>query len=603
MSGGAGPFLDSSRLTAAILEDALGFAERARDEAPDGEALGRRAIRWAFTRLFQAVRDDPGQAHEGLSPRTLADAYVQILDHALVWESGSPAFVRKTRRRRASGSFYTPETLVEPLLEHGLLPTLTKRLVEAGLKEAAWPRPPITQWTQAERRRAEEALLRFRVLDPACGTGAFLLPAARRLTDRLLLLRFGAADVDPSDRSRAAAEVARLVIHGIDADPTAVAIARFSLWLDAGRPSPAPSDFAPNLRVGDALGVDARFDPVDARLDFADVFRGDDPGFDVVLGNPPFANAIEGQVSQDAKARLAERFPRIGGTADLAYYFLERAHDWAHRAGAVALVLPRGVLTARATRDVRRRLLVERPPAFLLAPNDPSLFPGANVFVVLMVLRGGAACVGGAGGSRGKPPAIDAVRIDTDNWWAPLVRPRTKPAALGEPAASFRDRGFDVFASMTAGMAYDLAPHVVDQPLRGALRLVTTGLIDPAGCGWGKRTCRYLRRDFRRPVIQEGPELPPMIASRLAKVRRPKILVAGLSHRVEAFLDRRGIYGGAVSTYTIVQKDDELVELARLADYLNSPAATERLFAELGAHAMGGGRITLTKAFLRQMFS
>ena len=131
----------------------------------------------------------------------------------------------------------------------------------------------------------------------------------------------------------------------------------------------------------------------------------------------------------------------------------------------------------------------------------------------------------------------------------------------------------------------------------------STGLIDPGVCLWGRRRCRYLRRDFERPVVPDDATLPDALLRRLQKVRRPKILVGGLSNRVEAFLDRDGVYCGAVSTYTIVHQRDEPAELERLCRFLNSRAATERLILEMGAHAMGGGRITLTKDFVRRLFS
>jgi hypothetical protein len=84
-------------------------------------------------------------------------------------------------------------------------------------------------------------------------------------------------------------------------------------------------------------------------------------------------------------------------------------------------------------------------------------------------------------------------------------------------------------------------------------------------------------------------------------MRRPKVLVAGLSTQVEAFLDANGTHLGAVSTYSILHPEDDAKALRDLCDRLNSDAAAERLRQELGATALGGGRITLTKRFLKEL--
>jgi hypothetical protein len=263
--------------------------------------------------------------------------------------------------------------------------------------------------------------------------------------------------------------------------------------------------------------------------------------------------------------------------------------------------MPRGVLTSRSTQTLRQRLLEERPPRLIQTPSSASHFHQANVYVTLLVLGLKGRCVVGRGNEPLRPATIDGL-----NWWAPLLDAGKTDAAQGytaAPSLGTEESAFEVFASMTAAMAYDLAPLLAEEAETEGARLVTTGLIDPGVCLWGRRRCRYLRRDFDRPVVPDEAPLSLQLRRRLQKVRRPKILVGGLSNRVEAFLDWDGRYCGAVSTYTIVHCRDDRAALERLCDFLNGPAATERLHREMGAHAMGGGRITLTKDFVRRLFS
>jgi hypothetical protein len=192
--------------------------------------------------------------------------------------------------------------------------------------------------------------------------------------------------------------------------------------------------------------------------------------------------------------------------------------------------------------------------------------------------------------------------ISHSNWW------RAAQAALGNieemPPGNFVPLGeqFEVSASMTTGDAYAIKPSVRDDFAGNGPKLVTTGLIDPFSCKWGQEECRYLGVNYARPRIDSEAELSPSLATRLRKAAtRPKLLVAGLCNRFEAFLDRKGEYLGAVSTYSIFHPGNEVKLLQKLCTWLNSPRASELLRAELGAASVGGGFMTLKKKTLQEL--
>jgi hypothetical protein len=484
------------------------------------------------------------------------------------------------RGRRSAGAYYTPSALIEPILEHSLGPILIQRICSQRDWESLLP---IEQWTDQDRTIAAQTLLELRILDPSCGPGLFLLAAGQWLARQLLLIRFGHQPPPPSEYQRARQEIAQYCLFGIDIDPSATRAAQ--LLLDHWVHPDDPKEDLHHLVVADGLQPDDR--------SFAS------QTFDIVIGNPPFANAIEKEVDgaiQAAKRSRTGSFADLGGTADLAYYFLARAHEITRPDGAVGFVLPRAFLSTRSSLPLRQRLRRERPPALIFAPSDPFLFPGANIFVCAIVLRQTKTCLAGV-------DRLESITIHSDNWWSDLAGSAVSIDTSTRRVADY----FEVFGSMTTGMAYDLLPFVreatldeVNQPkTNGPMRLVTTGLIEPNQCDWGTKRCRYLKQTFNRPVIDiSESNAPPYLGTRLKRVARPKVIVAGLSLRLETFLDEAGIYAGAVSTYTIVDRDDNIEQLRRLADYLNSDDATQRMKAELGATALGGGRITLTKAFL-----
>lgn len=132
--------------------------------------------------------------------------------------------------RKGTGSYYTHQDLVKQLLKSALEPVVTERLASAvqGVSD------PVEQ-----KRRKEEALLALRVCDPACGSGHFLVAAARALATELAYIRAPrGASIDRYERP-ALRDVIEHCIYGVDLNPDAVELCRLVLWMeahDAGKP-------------------------------------------------------------------------------------------------------------------------------------------------------------------------------------------------------------------------------------------------------------------------------------------------------------------------------------------------------------------------------
>lgn len=137
--------------------------------------------------------------------------------------------------RKTSGSYYTPDTLVQELLESALEPVIAERL-----RGAATP------------SEAESALLSITVCDPACGSGHFLLAAARRIAQHLARLRAGGTP-SGDDYRHALRDVISHCIYGVDRNPMALELARTALWLEAMTPDKPLGFLDHHLQCGDAL--------------------------------------------------------------------------------------------------------------------------------------------------------------------------------------------------------------------------------------------------------------------------------------------------------------------------------------------------------------
>ena len=156
--------------------------------------------------------------------------------------------------RRVSGAFYTPATIMARVAGEGLEEALTTKGAPRELLRAARvgeESPP----SASARRQLRRALEGFRILDPACGSGAFLVYLLERVADLAGIAGDGRS---VSDRRR---DVLTRSIFGVDVNPTAVWLCELRLWLsvviESGERDPLRVTPLPNLdrhiRVGDAL--------------------------------------------------------------------------------------------------------------------------------------------------------------------------------------------------------------------------------------------------------------------------------------------------------------------------------------------------------------
>lgn len=204
--------------------------------------------------------------------------------------------------RRRQGAFYTPPALVEWVLEHAL---------------------PM-QGT---------------VVDPACGTGHFLVAAARRLGVR--------------------------AVHGSDLDPDAVRIARERLA--AEDPTVPMADIERQVVLDDGLTA----------------WEG--RTFDAVIGNPPFLGQLRKQTGgQNERHRKA-----LGAYTDTSAVFLHRALDLVGDGGVIALVQPLSILAARDAGPVRSAVAERGAVTDFWCSREP-VFDGTSVLTCVPVVRVGA---------------------------------------------------------------------------------------------------------------------------------------------------------------------------------------------------------------------
>lgn len=238
--------------------------------------------------------------------------------------------------RKARGSFYTPQPIVDYMVRQTIGPVF-QRSVDGFLRNP----------TRVSERRVYTAPWCLQILDPAMGSGHFLVAATRDLAERLMTLDDKSLATapeairwrgDPHERlKRVMHYVATQCMGGIDLDPLAVALARACLWLEIGWRDASPDCLDQRLLCGDALS--------DRTL-----LAGE--RFDCILGNPPYGSRVDPAM----RKRLVRLLPQMKHNGDTAVGFLERSSQLLADNGRCGLIVPKPLTYSFAWRNMRQFL-------------------------------------------------------------------------------------------------------------------------------------------------------------------------------------------------------------------------------------------------------
>lgn len=177
--------------------------------------------------------------YRNLGPEELGSVYESLLELHPLLNTDAGTFQLSSaagNERKTTGSYYTPSSLIQVLLDSALDPVIEDRL--KGKQDAA---------------QQEQALLDLKVCDPACGSGHFLIAAAHRIAGRLAEVRAGNNEPPPKETRRALRDVIRHCIYGVDINPMAVELCKVNLWLESLEPGKPLSFLDAHIKCGNSL--------------------------------------------------------------------------------------------------------------------------------------------------------------------------------------------------------------------------------------------------------------------------------------------------------------------------------------------------------------
>lgn len=420
----------------------------------------------------------------------------------------------RASRRKKEGAFYTPAFITRHIVGQTLGQALGDRFEAlrqqhaeeaAGTARRALDDPRVYD-LPALNNPQRDALVRFwelwqdelaavRVLDPSCGSGAFLIEAFDQLhqayqqsNDRLQELR-GHQTLFDLDR-----RILQNNLYGVDLNEEAVQICRLSLWIKTARRGKILTSLDHSIRVGNSVIDDPEVHPraFDWSTAFPEVFaRG---GFDVVVGNPPY---VRQEWISPLKPFLQGRYQSYHGAADLYVYFYELGMRVLRPGGRLSFIVTNKWLKAAYGEPLRRFFAEETwVESVVDFGHAKQIFPDADVFPSIIVAR--------------KPteePAPAETRV--------CVIPREQ-LRVDDLDVQISQEGFGIKRSRLDREAWSLEPPSVELLIQKLIKIgqpleAVAGVRPRAGFATGLNEAFVIDSQTREALLAADPECKDII--------------------------------------------------------------------------------------------
>jgi type I restriction-modification system DNA methylase subunit len=301
----------------------------------------------------------------------------------------------KKGKRKKDGVFYTPKYITKYIVDNTI-----GKLCDDKRKELKIDDFDVNEYQNKNGKlntkgkalfnvleNYKEWLFELKIVDPACGSGAFLNQALTYLMDEHKFVDDLIAELTNTplrlfDTDKAILEKN---IYGVDINEESVDIAKLSLWLRTAQKGRKLSNLSNNIKCGNSLISDvevARDKAFTWEKQFPEVF--DNGGFDVVIGNPPYVFGGNKGISSNEKKYFKKHYKTGGGKVNLFTLFIELSHSILRVNGEFSFIIPNTFLRVTSY-DESRRFFLDNFKFRELGDLGNDVFQGAVTSAIILV--------------------------------------------------------------------------------------------------------------------------------------------------------------------------------------------------------------------------